>query len=116
MAEAEDGVEVRLGSVFTWDADGSAGSIAVEFTEVRLSGGYSIEYDEDPSARTVTSMTEDAGIVWPLVTRCTDDRTPSDDLAVTFANSAPDVAKVEPEGKWSSLWCRSSGTRSSPPR
>ena len=41
-------------------------------------------------------LTEDAGgIVLPLITRCTDDRTPSDDLAVTFANSAPDVANVE---------------------
>ena len=98
MAEAEDHVEVRLGSVFTWDADGSASSIAVEFTEVRLSGGYSIEYDEDPVCQNVGDqhLTEDAGgIVLPLITRCTDDRTPSDDLAVTFANSAPDVANVE---------------------
>ncbi|MEC8625731.1 MAG: CARDB domain-containing protein, partial [Candidatus Thermoplasmatota archaeon] len=98
MAEAEDNVEVRLGSVFTWDADGSASSIAVEFTEVRLSGGYSIEYDEDPVCQNVGDqhLTEDAGgIVLPLITRCTDDRTPSDDLAVTFANAAPDVANVE---------------------
>ena len=98
MAEAEDHVEVRLGSVFTWDADGSASSIAVEFTEVRLSGGYSIEYDEDPVCQNVGDqhLTEDAGgIVLPLITRCTDDRTPSDDLAVTFANSAPDVATVD---------------------
>ncbi|MEC7722481.1 MAG: CARDB domain-containing protein [Candidatus Thermoplasmatota archaeon] len=98
MAEAEDNVEVRLGSVFTWDADGSASSIAVEFTEVRLSGGYSIEYDEDPVCQNVGDqhLTEDAGgIVLPLITRCTDDRTPSGDLAVTFANTAPDVANVE---------------------
>ncbi|MEC8078617.1 MAG: CARDB domain-containing protein [Candidatus Thermoplasmatota archaeon] len=98
MAEAEDHVEVRLGSVFTWDADGSASSIAVEFTEVRLSGGYSIEYDEDPVCQNVGDqhLTEDAGgIVLPLITRCTDDRTPSGDLAVTFANTAPDVANVE---------------------
>ena len=63
MAEAEDHVEVRLGSVFTWDADGSASSIAVEFSEVRLSGGYSIEYDEDPVCQNVGDqhLTEDAG-------------------------------------------------------
>ena len=66
--------------------------------QLSLSGGYSIEDDEDPVCQNVGGqhLTEDAGgIVLPLITRCTDDRTPSDDLVVTFANSAPDVANVE---------------------
>ncbi|MBV18967.1 MAG: hypothetical protein CMA56_03780 [Euryarchaeota archaeon] len=98
LAASEGEVEIRLGSVFTWDADGSASSIAVEFSEVRLSGGYSIEYDEDPVCQNVGDqhLTEDAGgIVLPLITRCTDDRTLSDDLAVSFSNTAPDVATVD---------------------
>ena len=98
LAASKGEVEIRLGSVFTWDADGAASSIAVEFSEVRLSGGYSIEYDEDPVCQNVGDqhLTEDAGgIVLPLITRCTDDRTPSDDLTVTFSNGAPDVATVD---------------------
>ncbi len=98
MAEAEDHVEVRLGSVFTWDADGSASGIAVEFSEVRLSGGFSVEYDEDPVCQNVGDqhLTEDAGgIVLPLITRCTDDRTASDALTVSFTNTAPDVVGID---------------------
>ena len=98
LAASKGEVEIRLGSVFTWDADGAASSIAVEFSEVRLSGGYSIEYDEDPVCQNVGDqhLTEDAGgIVLPLITRCTDDRTPSDDLTVTFSNGAPDVVTVD---------------------
>ena len=98
LAEAENEVEIRLGSVFTWDADGSASSIAVEFSKVRLSGGFSIEYDEDPVCQNVGDqhLTEDAGgIVLPLITRCSDDRTANDALSVSFTNSAPDIVNID---------------------
>ncbi len=98
LAEAETEVEIRLGSVFTWDADGSASSIAVEFSKVRLSGGFSIEYDENPVCQNVGDqhLTEDAGgIVLPLITRCSDDRTANDALSVSFTNSAPDIVNID---------------------
>ena len=98
LAEADDEVEIRLGSVFTWDADGSSSSTAVEFSEVSLSGGFSVEYDEDPVCQNVGDqfLTEDAGgIVLPLITRCSDDRTANDALTVSFVNTAPEVVDVD---------------------
>lgn len=98
LAEDNSAVEVRLGTVFTWDANGSSSSTAVEFSSVSLSGGFSVEYDEDPVCQNVGDqfLTEDAGgIVLPLITRCSDDRTAADALAVSFTNDAPDVVNVD---------------------
>ena len=98
LAEEQSEVEIRLGSVFTWDADGSASSTAVEFSQVSLSGGFSVEYDEDPVCQNVgdQSLTEDAGgIVLPLITRCSDDRTAAGALSVSFTNNGPEIVNVD---------------------
>ncbi len=65
---------------------------------MRLSGGFSLEYDEDPVCPNVGGqhLTEDAGgIVLPLITRCSDDRTANDALSVSFTNSAPDIVNID---------------------
>ena len=98
LALDDDGVELRIGAVFTWDADGSASTTGVELSSAVLSGGFDVTWDEDPVCDPVgdQTLTEDAGgIVLPLLTRCTDDRTASDSLAVTFDNAAPDVVSVD---------------------
>ena len=98
LALDDDAVEVRLGAVFTWDADGAASTTVVEFSDVLLSGGYSVAWDEDPSCDPVgdQTLTEDAGgIVLPLLTRCSDDRTAVSDLEVLFTNDREDVVSVD---------------------
>jgi hypothetical protein len=98
LALDEDGVELRIGAVFTWDANGSASTTGVEISSAVLSGGFDVTWDEDPVCDPVgdQTLTEDAGgIVLPLLTRCTDDRTSSDSLSVTFDNAAPNLVSVD---------------------
>ena len=61
-------------------------------------GAYSIEYDEDPVCSLIGShdLQEDGGgLILPLLSRCSDDRTDVDNLVVTFQNSNPDVVEVD---------------------
>ena len=63
-----------------------------------ITGGYDIEWDEDPVCTPVgeQSLTEDGGgRILPFLYRCTDDRTAYEDLQVSFSNSNPDLVVVD---------------------
>ena len=69
----------------------------LEVSNIDISGGYTIQYDEDPicSISGNQQLDEDGGgLVLPLLTRCTDDRTSPSDLSVTFQNSNPELVEV----------------------
>ena len=83
---------------FTWDSDGTASHTALEFTDVDVSGGYEIAWDEDPVCDPIgdQTLTEDnGGIILPLLRRCSDDRATTDDLTVQFTNTNEDVVAVD---------------------
>ena len=91
-------VEVLVKAWFTWDSDGSASESALEITSIGVSGGFDIEWDEDPVCQNPGDqrLVEDGGgLILPLLRRCTDDRTAPEDLNVTFTNTNPSLLTVD---------------------
>ena len=91
-------IDVEIKAWFTWESDGSASETVFEVTSVDISGGYEIDWDEDPVCQHPgdQTLTEDSGgIILPLLRRCTDDRTASDDLTVTFTNTNLELLEVD---------------------
>ena len=89
---------VSLRAWFTWDSDGSESHTALEITSMSVTGGYAIQWDEDPMCEAIGDqmLTEDnGGIILPLIRRCSDDRTSNDDLIVQFTNSNEDLVAVD---------------------
>ena len=89
--------ELSIAGWFIWNSQGDASSMILEVSNVDISGGYTIQYDEDPicSISGNQQLDEDGGgLVLPLLTRCTDDRTSPSDLSVTFQNSNPELVEV----------------------
>ena len=89
---------VSVRAWFTWDSDGSESHTALEFNSILVSGGYMIEWDEDPVCENVGDQTlseDNGGIILPLIRRCSDDRTNSEDLVVQFTNSNPELTAVD---------------------
>ncbi len=89
---------VALRAWFTWDSDGTASHTALEFTDLAVTGGYAIEWDEDPICEPIGDqhLSEDnGGIILPLLRRCTDDRATNEDLQVQFTNTNQDLVAVD---------------------
>lgn len=89
--------ELSLAGWFIWNSQGNASSMIIEVSNIDISGGFTIQYDEDPvcSITGNQQLDEDGGgLVLPLITRCTDDRTAPDDLSVSFQNSNPELVEV----------------------
>lgn len=98
LQPGSDRVEVAIKAWFTWDSDGTESTTALEFNTFSLSGGFDIEWDEDPVCEAVGDqhLTEDnGGIILPLLRRCTDDRATTEDLVVQFSNSNTDLVEVD---------------------
>ncbi len=98
MSPGDTSVLVEIESWFNWDSDGSTSTTIVEINSVIITGGYELEWDEDPVCIAVgdQTMTEDSGgIILPFTNRCTDDRTALDDLQVELDNTNPDIITVD---------------------
>ena len=98
MSAGDTSLKVELKSWFTWDSLGNQSTTALEITSMSISGGFDIEWDEDPECISVgdQSLTEDGGgRILPFLYRCTDDRTASENLVVSFSNSNPELVTVD---------------------
>ena len=101
LRSADTSIELEVRAFFTWNSDGSPSTTILELSSIDISGGYSIEWDEDPTCLAVgdQQLSEDGGgIILPFRHRCEDDRTVSEDLIVTFENSNSDIVTVDLTG------------------
>ena len=81
---------VKIQAWFNWDSTGSASSTLLEVNAIQVSGGFSVEWDEDPVCQTIGPQyfNEDGiGVLIPFLDRCSDDRTNPANLSVSFAIS-----------------------------
>ena len=91
-------LEIKIKSWYSWENDGSESSLNLAINNIEVIGAYSIEYDEDPHCQLIGShdLQEDGGgLILPLLTRCSDDRTDVEDLIIEFENSNDDVVEVD---------------------
>ncbi|MCP2504525.1 MAG: hypothetical protein NLN65_04460 [Candidatus Poseidoniaceae archaeon] len=98
MSAGDTSVKVELKTWFTWDSLGNASTTALEVTSMTVTGGYDVDWDEDPMCLPVGDqfLTEDGGgRILPFLYRCTDDRTAYENLQVSFSNSNPDLVVVD---------------------
>ena len=98
MQPGSDSLTVSVRAWFTWDSDGAASHTALELTQMDISGGYAIQYDEDPTCEGVGDqfLSEDnGGVILPFLSRCSDDRASVEDLQVSFTNSDETVVAVD---------------------
>ena len=98
LNSADNELEIKVKVWYNWGNDGSPSSLALTINSIDVIGAYSIEYDEDPVCSLIGShdLQEDAGgLILPLLSRCSDDRTPVNNLAVTFQNTNPNVVEVD---------------------
>ena len=98
MHNSDTELEIKIKSWYNWENDGSAADVNLVINSIEVIGAYSIEYDEDPQCQLIGShdLTEDGGgIILPFLTRCSDDRTNTENLIVEFENSNPNVVEVD---------------------
>ena len=91
-------LDIKIKVWYNWGNDGSPTTLTLHIDNIEINGAYLIEYDEDPVCSLIGShdMQEDGGgLILPLLSRCSDDRTSVDDLVVTFANTNTDLIEVD---------------------
>ena len=91
-------MDIKIKVWYNWGNDGSPTTLTLHIDNIEINGAYLIEYDEDPVCSLIGShdMQEDGGgLILPLLSRCSDDRTSVDDLVVTFANTNTDLIEVD---------------------
>ena len=91
-------LEIKIKVWYNWGNDGSPSTLILRINNIEINGAYLIEYDEDPTCGLIGShdMEEDGGgLILPLLSRCTDDRTSVNDLIVTFENTNTDLVEVD---------------------
>jgi len=98
MNAGDTTLKVELRTWFSWESNGNVSTTALEVTSVTVSGGYELEWDEDPVCIPVGDqyLTEDGGgRILPFLYRCTDDRTPYENLEISFSNTNPELVVVD---------------------
>lgn len=93
-----DSLEVSVRAWFTWDSSGEESTTALEFSTITVSGGFGIEWNEDPVCEPLgdqTLMEDNGGLILPLLLRCEDDRTSNEMLQVQFTNTNTDLIEVD---------------------
>ncbi len=98
LDSTDSDLEIKIKVWYNWGNDGSPSNLTLQINSIEVNGAYLIEYDEDPSCALIGShdMEEDGGgLILPLLSRCSDDRTPVDDLVVTFDNTNTDLIEVD---------------------
>ena len=98
LTAGQTSIDVEIKSWFNWDSEGNKSTTIVEINSVAITGGYELEWDEDPVCTAVGDQTlieDGSGIILPFTSRCSDDRTALNDLQITLENSNPDVVTVD---------------------
>lgn len=98
MTQTDTELDIIIKAWYNWDNAGAPASLNLLIHEVEITGAYSIEYDEDPVCGLLGShdLQEDGGgVILPLLSRCSDDRTDVSNLIVQFDNSNPDIVEVD---------------------
>jgi len=93
-----DALEVSIRAWFTWDSTGEESTTALEINSISVSGGFDVEWDEDPVCEPIgdLALTEDnGGIILPLLLRCSDDRSSNEALLVQFTNTNTELIEVD---------------------
>lgn len=79
---------VKVQAWFNWDSDGQSSTTLLEISSMSVSGGFEVQWDEDPVCQNTGPQyfVEDGpGLLIPFLNACQDDRTSTENLSVNFS-------------------------------
>jgi hypothetical protein len=82
-----ESIDIEIKAWFSWNSSGNASTTILNIDNIDISGGFTIEWDEDPICEAIPhqEMDEDGGgVILPLMDRCSDDRDLAENLQVAF--------------------------------
>ena len=78
-------LKVKIQAWFNWDSSGQSSTTLLEVSSISVSGGFEVQWDEDPVCQTIGPQyfVEDGpGLLVPFLNACQDDRTSNENLSV----------------------------------
>ena len=81
-------LKIKLQAWFNWDSTGTPSTTLLEVTSMTVTGGFEVQWDEDPVCQTIGPQyfVEDGlGVLIPFRDRCVDDRSTTENLTVAFS-------------------------------
>ena len=81
-------LKIKLQAWFNWDSTGTPSTTLLEVTSMTVTGGFEVQWDEDPVCQTIGPQyfVEDGlGVLIPFLDRCVDDRSTTENLTVAFS-------------------------------
>lgn len=88
LSHDNESIDIEIKAWFSWDSSGNASTTILNIDDVDISGGFSIEWDENPICEAIPNqeLNEDGGgVILPLLERCSDDRDSNENLQVSFS-------------------------------
>ena len=81
-------LKIKLQAWFNWDSAGTPSTTLLEVTSMTVTGGFEVQWDEDPVCQTIGPQyfVEDGlGVLIPFRDRCVDDRSTTENLTIAFS-------------------------------
>ena len=88
MNSGVNDLSVKIQAWFNWDSDGQSSTTLLEISSMSISGGFDVQWDEDPVCQSIAPQyfAEDGpGLLIPLINACQDDRTSNENLTVSLS-------------------------------
>jgi hypothetical protein len=88
MNSGVNDLSVKIQAWFNWDSNGQSSTTLLEISEMSISGGFDVQWDEDPVCQAIAPQyfAEDGpGLLIPLINACQDDRTSNENLTVSLS-------------------------------
>ena len=88
LAHGLQDLSIKLQAWFNWDSSGAPSSTLLEVTSMTVTGGFEVQWDEDPVCQPIGPqyfVEDGSGMLIPFLDRCIDDRSTTENLSVSFA-------------------------------
>jgi hypothetical protein len=97
----DSSVDISIAIVFSWASDGQPATTVVQVDSMSVSGGYALEWDEDPECMAIgdLELLEDGvGRLLAILNTCGDDRGNNTDLQLSVGQDRYDIVTVDVVG------------------
>ena len=88
LSSGVNDLKVKIQAWFNWDSSGQSSTTLLEISSISVSGGFEVQWDEDPVCQTIGPQyfVEDGpGLLVPFLNACQDDRTSNENLSVSLS-------------------------------
>jgi len=101
LPESGGTLEIGVAARFQWSSNGTSEATVVHIYSMSVSGGYEVVWDRNPECIELEDLhliEDEGGLIIPMMSRCNDDVTESQDLIVSAQSSNSSILEVSGEG------------------